>query len=248
MPRDLFSTQSDQYAKYRPSYPRQLFDYIVSFVSKTDAVWDCATGNGQAAVILSDDFRKVLATDISAGQLANAVRKENIQYSICPAEQTLFEDDTFDLITVAQAYHWINWKAFHEEAVRVGKNGAVVAVWCYSLMSTNDEELDQLIQYFYHDIVGPYWDPARKFVDEKYATVAFSFDPLPSKDFTMRLRWRREHFTGYLESWSAVQSYIKKNNRSPLDLIRTKLESLWAGSEEKTMQFPLYLRIGKINK
>ncbi len=48
---DLFSTQSDLYAKYRPTYPVELIDYILSFVKEKNMVWDCATGNGQAAVL-----------------------------------------------------------------------------------------------------------------------------------------------------------------------------------------------------
>ncbi|HWJ92767.1 MAG TPA: class I SAM-dependent methyltransferase [Flavisolibacter sp.] len=248
MSKDLFSSQSAVYAKFRPSYPRELFDHILSFVSERRHAWDCATGNGQAAVVLSDHFEKVEATDISAAQLSNAIKKENIGYRIASAEKTPFADNSFDLITVAQAYHWINWKAFHDEASRVGKNKAVVAVWCYSLMQTGDARLDELIVHFYRDIVGPYWDAARKFVDDHYATVAFNFDPLPSKPCMIRVRWMREHFIGYLGSWSAVQAYIKKNQTSPIDVIRTSLESLWREEEEKAIEFPLYMRIGRIRK
>ncbi|MGZ5191844.1 MAG: class I SAM-dependent methyltransferase, partial [Flavisolibacter sp.] len=64
MPKDLFSGHSKDYAKYRPGYPKSLFDYILQFVDKKDKAWDCATGNGQAAVVLADHFNKVEATDI----------------------------------------------------------------------------------------------------------------------------------------------------------------------------------------
>src|SRR5689334_8071156 len=107
-PKDLFSQQAKTYAKYRPSYPPELFDYILQFVEEKNSAWDCATGNGQAAVALSGYFKKVEATDLSKGQIDNAVQKENIRYSVCPAEETSFPDDQFDLITVAQAYHWLN--------------------------------------------------------------------------------------------------------------------------------------------
>src|SRR3954468_4081905 len=102
MAKDLFSKQSDVYAKFRPTYPKELFEYILSFVQQRNSAWDCATGNGQAAVMLSDYFKNVEATDISEAQLANAVQKENINYRISPAEQTPFDDNTFDLVTVAQ--------------------------------------------------------------------------------------------------------------------------------------------------
>src|SRR5689334_5830547 len=101
MSKDLFSAQSDAYAKYRPSYPKELFDHILSFVEHRDRAWDCATGNGQAATILADHFKSVDATDISDAQLSKAVQRKNIEYRVASAEQTPFEDDSFDLITVA---------------------------------------------------------------------------------------------------------------------------------------------------
>lgn len=62
MDTDLFSSQSDLYAKYRPGYSSELIDYILSFVSEKNTAWDCATGNGQAAVLLAKHFNKVFAT------------------------------------------------------------------------------------------------------------------------------------------------------------------------------------------
>lgn len=47
--KDNFSRQSASYAKYRPGYPPELFDFILSHVKGREAAWDCATGNGQAA-------------------------------------------------------------------------------------------------------------------------------------------------------------------------------------------------------
>ena len=86
MAKDLFSEQSKIYARFRPTYPKELFDYILQFVEERKTAWDCATGNGQDAKVLADYFEKVEASDISQAQINNAVRKPNIQYHICPAE------------------------------------------------------------------------------------------------------------------------------------------------------------------
>src|ERR1700712_285315 len=98
MPKDLFSTQAADYARYRPSYPQELIEYILGFTTERNLAWDCATGNGQAAILLAPHFEKIIATDISAKQLALAVAAENIVYSISKAEQTSFADNSFDLI------------------------------------------------------------------------------------------------------------------------------------------------------
>jgi hypothetical protein len=246
MSKDLFSGHSKDYAKYRPGYPKELFDYILQFVDKKERAWDCATGNGQAAVVLAEHFKKVDATDISEAQIKNAVAKNNIEYHVCPAEHTNFADKTFDLITVAQAYHWLDWKKFRQEVMRTGKSNAVIAVWAYGLINTEDEKLNQLIDHFYYEVIGTYWDAERKYVDENYATVDFDYSTLPTKDFSIKLNWNKESFLGYLSSWSAVQNFIKQNQLSPLDQMKKDLDLLWDNSKEIKIEFPVFLKLGSV--
>ena len=123
MSKDLFSNQAATYAKYRPQYPPELFEYILPLVNERNLAWDCATGNGQAAVALSNYFKQVFGTGSSEKQIAQAVLLPNIEYSVSKAEQTVFEDNSFDLVTVAQAYHWLNASAFNQKVKRVAKPG-----------------------------------------------------------------------------------------------------------------------------
>src|SRR6187431_1364690 len=157
MAKDLFSKQADLYARYRPTYPKELYDYILSFVKEKNVAWDCATGNGQAAVALSDHFKKVIATDISAAQIEKAKVKDNIEYLVCPAESPPFDENTFDLVTVAQAYHWIKWNEFKNEVFRVCKSGAIIAVWVYYNHTTGSKEVDDAIHDFYKNVTKSYW-------------------------------------------------------------------------------------------
>ena len=248
MAKDLFSEQANQYARYRPKYPQELFDYIFSFVKEKNTAWDCATGNGQAASVLADHFEKVEATDISEAQLKNAVQKPNIRYRVCTAEQTPFADNSFDLITIATAYHWFNWKEFFSEATRVGKKDCVVAAWAYHVFYSADEAITAIINDFYYNIVNSYWDPERKYVDDRYTTVEFDFPPLPAKEFDLELHWQKEDFLGYLSTWSAVQHYKKQNGHSPIQLIEEALNKAWSGAEVKEFHFPLFLRLGRVIK
>jgi hypothetical protein len=248
MAKDLFSNHSSTYAKYRPGYPQELFDYIFQFVEERKHSWDCATGNGQAAAILADYFEKVEASDISEAQLKNAVQKSNIDYHTCSAEKTLFADNSFDLITVAQAYHWLNWKKFHDEATRVGKPNCVVAIWTYNTLISDDERLTSIVRQFYSEVVGPYWEPERKHVDSGYATADFDFDPLPTETFETLLSWTKEQLIGFLQSWSAVQKYIKTNGTNPVDQIQGDVDHIWTEGEQKIVRFPILLRMGRILK
>jgi ubiquinone/menaquinone biosynthesis C-methylase UbiE len=246
--KDLFSIQSKLYSAYRPHYPKELFDYISSFVAEKNVAWDCATGNGQAAESLANVFKKVMATDLSAAQLAQAVQKENIEYLQCPAERTPFAENTFDLITVAQAYHWLQCDTFCAEATRVAKPDAVIAIWMYDRFQTSNEALNNLMDHFYFTIVGPYWDAARKHIDNHYTTLPFPFEPLPVQPFSIKAQWTRQHIEGYLSSWSAVQHYKAVHHASPVPLIQKELYALLRAGEEITIEFPIYLLLGRVSK
>lgn len=248
MAKDLFSTQASDYAKYRPHYPPELFDYILGFVEGKDCAWDCATGNGQAAVELAKRFNKVEATDLSDAQLKEATPNDKVHYQVSPAEKTPFGDNSFDLITVGTAYHWLDWKAFYTEATRVGKRGCVVAVWSYHTFFSSDEKVTGFINHFYNNVIKPYWDPERAHVESRYATVEFDFEPLPAKDFDLPLRWKKEGLIGYLTSWSAVQNYIKKRGESPLDLVKADLQKAWPDEDKREFHFPLFMCIGRVTK
>jgi methylase of polypeptide subunit release factors len=89
--KDNFSSHSEQYAKYRPTYPLVFFDYLNSIVLNKHDAWDCGTGNGQVAYELAKTFDRVFATDISQSQIDNALRADNIIYSVQPAEKPILK-------------------------------------------------------------------------------------------------------------------------------------------------------------
>ena len=241
--KDNFSTQAKAYAQYRPYYPPEMIAYIASLVSNNDAALDVATGNGQVAAQLANYFKEVYGTDISEKQLQNATPALNITYKVERAEVTHFGESQFDLITVAQAIHWFDFDAFYKEVYRILKPDGVFAVLGYGLLSTNRDS-DKILHKFYYDLVGPYWDAERRYLDENYTTIPFSFNEVQTQKFTNLFTWTLEQLTGYLETWSATQHYIKKNGSNPIDIIREELQQSWEKSD-KSVTFPLLLRIGK---
>ena len=242
--KDRFSNHAQQYATFRPTYPKELYDFIFSHVKKFDIAWDCGTGNGQVARDLSKQFKIILATDISEKQLANAFEADNIFYSKA-GERTTFPDHQFDLITVAQAIHWFTIPEFYEEVQRVGKKDAVVAIWGYSLLSISPE-IDKHLHDFYFNKVGPYWDKERKLIDEQYKTISFPFTEIASPKFKLTFDWTVEEFQGYLSTWSSVQKYIQANQINPVEGFMKEIHPLWK-SGRQNINFPLFLRLGKIS-
>jgi hypothetical protein len=74
MVKDLFSIHSSEYSKYRPGYPKEIYEFLNSVVLQHDRAWDCATGNGQAAIKLVPYFDEIAASDISEAQSRTAVQ------------------------------------------------------------------------------------------------------------------------------------------------------------------------------
>lgn len=245
--KDNFSEQSDKYAKYRPTYPSDFFDYLCTIISEKQNVWDCGTGNGQVAYELAKSFDKVFATDISQSQIDNAIQVDNIKYSVQPAENTNFDNEQFDLIVVAQAIHWFDFDKFYVEVNRTLKNNALLCVVGYSRVKIN-EEIDEKISEFYTNVIGPYWDKERKYIDENYSTIPFPFNEIQTPKFVNTQHWTFEHLIGYLNTWSAVKHFIKKNNYNPLDKLANDIKQFWGKEETKEVHFPLLLRIGRVTK
>jgi hypothetical protein len=245
--KDNFSQQADKYARYRPAYPGELFAYLKPLLSGTENAWDCGTGNGQAAQNLATIFDHVYATDISQSQLDNAVQQPNIHYSLQPAERTSFPNNFFDLVMVAQAVHWFNFEMFYAEVARTAREDALLVITGYGRL-TITPELDAVINRFYFDVVGPYWDKERRYIDENYQTIPFPFEELPAPAFSITYNWTLEHLVGYFETWSAVKHYREKNGSNPVDLTMEELKTCWGEAEEHTVHFPLLLRIGKTSR
>jgi len=117
----------------------------------------------------------------------------------------------------------------------------------YSRVKINDQ-IDNLITDFYTNIIGSYWDRERKYIDENYKTIPFPFDEIQTPNFVNSQNWTLEHLIGYLNTWSAVKHFIKKNNYNPIDKLQKDIEQLWSNELTKEVHFPLLLRIGRITK
>jgi len=242
--KDYFSGHANSYAKYRPRYPAELFDYLASLVPRHETAWDCATGNGQAAHGLARRFARVIATDASAPQLENAEPHERITYAVAPAERTGIETDSIDLVTVAQAFHWLDVEKFYTEVKRVLRRDGALAVWCYNLLEISPA-IDPIIENFYSQKVGAYWSPERRLVEEGYRSLPFPFREVDAPRFYMRARWSLHDLLGYLRTWSATQNYIRARQHDPVIEIEEELRPLWSDAEaEKDVRWLLSLRAG----
>jgi ubiquinone/menaquinone biosynthesis C-methylase UbiE len=242
--KDHFSKQAADYAKFRPRYPRELFEYLGSVAPNRALAWDCATGNGQAAVELAEVFDRVGATDASEKQIANAQPHERVEYRVARAEESALESASIDLIMVAQALHWFDLDRFYDEVRRVLKSNGVFAASAYKFFHITPE-IGRLVNHRYYDkVVGPFWPPERTLI-EKFEELPFPFSEIQTPSFEMIAQWNLEHLVGYLRSWSATQRFIAANQRDPLEKIAAELGAAWGDTKQtRRVVWPLTLRVG----
>ncbi|MEE9352443.1 MAG: class I SAM-dependent methyltransferase [Thiotrichaceae bacterium] len=241
--KDYFSGHAQEYSQYRPKYPAELFSYLASISSEHKIAWDCATGNGQSAVFLTDHFAEVIATDASKTQIQNATSKSGITYQVATAENSHIESNSIDLVTVAQAFHWFDQDAFASEVDRVLKKQGILAIWTYNLLSINPE-LDTVIHHLYENILGDYWAFERGLVESGYKEVQLPFEAIETPEFQMSTEWNLSQLIGYLCTWSAVNKYQQEQGNNPVEAIYDDILKAWGNVDQiLSVRWPLSVKV-----
>ncbi len=240
--KDHFSAQSRGYARHRPHYPPGLFAYLAGLGARKLA-WDCATGNGQAAIALAAHFERVVATDASRAQIDAAIAHPGVSYRVATAEESGLPSDSASLVTVGQALHWFDTARFFAEAARVLVAGGCVAAWCYELCHVSPT-CDAIVERLYTGIVEPFWPPERRLIEERYARIDFPGTAVAAPGFEMGTQWTVDDMLGYLRTWSACQHYRRQHGEDPVELIEDDLRTAW-GSATRAVRWPLTVRVSR---
>ena len=245
---DHFSDVAVSYATFRPRYPAALFAFLAQHTPHRDFAWDCATGSGQAAIGLAEHFAAVTATDASAAQIAAAVSHPRVTYGVAPAERSGLTAGSADLVTVAQALHWLDRPAFYAEARRVARpGGAVIAAWCYGRV-TIAPAIDTIVGRFYEETVGPYWPPERRLVEDGYRSIEFPFAQLGVSvpAFAIEHPFTLTELGGYIGTWSATRAFIARHARDPVPEVLAELREPWGSPDTRRVaRFRLTLLAGR---
>jgi hypothetical protein len=245
--KDHFSRVARSYAAVRPQYPEALYAYLSALAPSRELAWDAATGNGQAAVGLARHFEHVIATDASEAQITHALGHPRVAYRVARAESSGLTDASVDLITVAQAAHWLDLDAFYEEVHRVATGDAVVALWSYGYFAMSPE-IDAAIERFAERKLADYWPRESRVIRDRYRTLPFPFTEVDAPSFPMEHAFTLPQLELYFRSWSGVQRYIEARNEDPVPVVMNELLALWGEpTASRTARFELYLRVGRVS-
>lgn len=242
--KDHFSTGSARYAAHRPTYPRALAAWLASASPDRAVAWDAACGTGQLSVLLGDQFETVVATDASAEQIRNAKPHPHVHYRTEPAEASTLEGHSADLITVAQAAHWLDLHRFYAEVRRVAGRGALLALITYE-RTRIDADVDAIVARFYETDLDGFWPPERRHVETEYRDLPFPFRKIAAPQFALTAEWDVDSMLGYVETWSAVKALHLAKESERLDRFRRELRTAW-GAGQRTVRWPVTVIAGTV--
>lgn len=240
-----FTQSGQQYARFRPAYPAELYTYLASAVDRHGLAWDCSTGSGQAAVGLAPHFEQIIATDSSAEQIAHASLHDKVTYRIMSAEAADIADASVDLVTVAQALHWFDLDRFYAEVTRVLKPGGAIAAWAYDRLHITPE-IDNIIEKTMLEPIYSFWSHGNHLIFAQYRTIPFPFAELTAPAFAMEMRWSLTELLGYFSTWSAVRRSIADGAGDPVLRAKDDIGAAWGDAEtRRSIRMPLHLRVGR---
>lgn len=142
-PTERFSERVENYTRYRPSYPEEVIPFIqqTTGLQKDPVIADIGSGTGIFSKMLLEHPYKVYCVEPNQQMREeaekNLVRYPNFTSVNGKAEQTFLPGRSIDLITVAQAFHWMQPGEAKKEFLRILKpNGHIVLLWNIRLTDT----------------------------------------------------------------------------------------------------------------
>lgn len=178
------------YQLFRPTYPDSLYEHLSSYIgcTKPALAVDLGCGTGQATKALASKVSKVYGVDISEAMIKQAKEQpdlpSNVDYLVGNDTTLLdtFAPHSVDLLTVAEAFHYMSFPGFLDSVHRILKPNGVLAVWSYYMPAIILNESDtksgytqagDMISRLNFETLSPYWEKRQHNLDDMYASIKF---------------------------------------------------------------------------
>ncbi len=238
-----FTPAAADYPLYRRAFPAELFDRLARFGIGLpgQAALDVGAGSGLMAAALASRGAKVCLTDLSAALMNQSNLDRRV---VGRAERLPFADETFDLVTAAQAWHWFDRRVAPFEIRRVLRPGGWVAVvykMYLALPGNLAEASEKLIlrhrpTWRHANSAGISGPPLRDLTVAGFHNIeCFSFD--------QSLAFTRAQWQGYIRTTSAVAPSMPPATLAAFEQDHAKLLRTWP--EETTIPHRLFAVVAR---
>jgi SAM-dependent methyltransferase len=125
----LFDQEAERYDRYRPSYPAAVIDDLLGPRAKELDVLDVGCGTGIASRLMADRGANVLGVELGPG-MAEIARRHGINVEVSAFEDWEPAGRTFDRVSSAQAWHWLDLPIATAKAASVLRTGGwLCLIW-----------------------------------------------------------------------------------------------------------------------
>lgn len=228
-----FSNRVDTYVKYRPSYPRELIDYLygeVGFNADSD-IADIGAGTGIFTKLLLERGSRVNAVEPNSG-MRDALLRElaghaNLRVMTGSAEATGLPDHSVDFIVSAQAFHWFDRTAAKGEFQRILRPGGLTAL-IWNTRPTKGTPFLEGYEQLLHRYGSDYGQVNHRNISEGDLTAFFRPGTMRKMVFANPISYDYEGLRGRMQS----SSYIPVPGDPNHEPLMAEFRDLFARSEQ----------------
>jgi ubiquinone/menaquinone biosynthesis C-methylase UbiE len=198
-----FDRAAEEYERGRPGYAEAALDALG--LPADSVVLDLAAGTGKLTRQLVPRFARLIAVEPLDGMRAQLERVvPGAEALVGTAESIPLDDDSVDVVFVAEAFHWFGTSAALDEIARVLRPGGTLAV----LFNERDGELDPPLTQAFRDTLDELAlkKPPEVTVSSGLWKAPFPgpFEPLEEERFPHTVERDREGLLASIASWSVV--------------------------------------------
>lgn len=145
-PRRSFNEDEVNYDKYRPEYPNELFEDIISYsqIESGSSLIEIGPGTGQATLPFIQLGCNITGIELG-DKLSSFVAEKYLNYSnfkVINADFMLYpiEENFYDLIYCATAFHWLPKEEAYAKVMKSLKKGGTLALfWNHPFPNREDD-------------------------------------------------------------------------------------------------------------
>jgi len=107
--------------------------------------------------------------------------------------------------------------------------------------------MDELVNRFYHEVVGRYWPPERRITEERYQTIEFPFAEFEAPNFVIEQSVTLDDVAGYVRTWSATRRFVQEQGHDPVEALVADLAQTWGAPQTSRLaRWPVAMRVGRV--
>ncbi len=213
----IHDSAAERYARGRTFFHPSAIDQLADLPGIRGGLGlDLGCGTGLSSRALAGLCRRVIGMDPSRSMIERAAPSDRVDYVVATAESVPSRAASFDVITLCQVAHWLDWKAFLSEAGRVVRPKGWVVVYDH-YFDLDAVDANARFGVWLHQSYGErYPRPARHMtpVESPGAWDAGGFRLRHQERYETSVNWSHEELIDYLTTQSKVIAAMEDGDES----------------------------------